>query len=71
MYTWNMKALSQKLLQRLKFLEMKDKGNAKGHKVINHDFNWKCCISWVYMPNMKSISVTVQKLSPMLKFLDM
>ena len=32
--------------------------------------NWKGFISWVYMQNMKSLSLMVQKLKPRLKFLD-
>ena len=76
MYTWNMRALTlivQKLWQKLKFLEMKVKGYDQGHKVIDLGVIWKDFISWVYMPNtsMKSLSLTVQKLWPRVKFLDM
>ena len=34
-------------------------------------FIWKGFISWVYMPNMKSLSLTVQTLWPRLKVIDM
>ena len=47
------------------------KGHGQGHKVIELDVIWKGFISWVYMPNMKSLSFQVQKLRPRLKFLDM
>ena len=30
-----------------------------GHKAIDPDVIWKCFISLVYMPNMKSLSLTV------------
>ena len=40
----------------------------QGHKVIHLGVIWKGFISWGYMPNMKSLSLTVQKLWPRLKF---
>ena len=37
------------------------KGHGQGHNVINYGVIWKSFIRWVYMPNMKSQFVTVQK----------
>ena len=37
----------------------KYKGPSQGHKVIDSGVIWKGFISWEYMPNMKSISLTV------------
>ena len=38
------------------------KVKSQGHKVIDLDVIWKGVISGVCMPNMKSLSLTVQKL---------
>ena len=38
------------------------KGQSQGHKVIDLGVIWKGIISWVCMPNMKSLPLTVQKL---------
>ena len=38
------------------------KGQSQGHKVIDPGVIWKGIISRVYMPNMKSLPLTVQKL---------
>ena len=65
MHIHNMNAIPlmvQKVWQKLKFLEMQVKG--QGHKVIDLGVNWKGLISWVYIPNMKSLSLTVKKLWP-------
>ena len=43
------------------------KGHGQGHKVIDLDSIWKSLIIWVYMPNRKSLSHTVQKLWPRMK----
>ena len=71
----NMKSLSltvQKLWPRLKFLIkiaiFRTQGHGRGHKVIDLVVIWKGFISRVGMPNMKSLSLTVQKLWPRLKF---
>ena len=40
----------------------------QGHKVIDLGVTWKGFISWVCMPHMKSLSLTVWKLWPRLKF---
>ena len=39
------------------------------HKVIDPLVIWKCFTSWVCMQNIKSLSLTAQKLWPRLKFL--
>ena len=54
----------QQLCQMLKLKKLYVKGDYQGHKLKVFDF-WvicKGCISWVYMPNQKSLSLTVQKL---------
>ena len=38
------------------------KGQSEDHKVIGLDVIWKGIISWVCMPNMKSLSLMVQNL---------
>ena len=40
----------------------KGKGQSQGHKVIDLGVIWKVIISGVFMPNMKSLLLTVQKL---------
>ena len=38
------------------------KGQSQGHKVIDLGVIWKGIISGVFMPNMKFLSLTIQKL---------
>ena len=44
-----------------KFLEMQVKSHGQGHKVIDLSVIWKGYISWVYMPSLKSLSLSLQK----------
>ena len=44
------------------FSLIEDQGKSQGHKVIDLGVIWKGIMSGVCMPNMKSLSLTVQKL---------
>ena len=64
MCLWNMNGPGGNKVQICYFYY---KSQGQGYKVIDPGVIWKDFISWVCMPNMKSLSLTVQKLWPRLK----
>ena len=61
---WNTNALGGDKVQNWIY---QYKGHDQGNKVINLGVIWKGFISWVCIPNMKSVSLRVQQLWPRLK----
>ena len=55
--SWKLYPRRQQSLKSYFFL-----GQSEGHKVIDLAVIWKGIIIWVFMPNMKPLSLTDQKL---------
>ena len=60
MCLWNI--MSPATIKSEKAIFSTFKSKSQGHNVIDLGFNWKGNISGVNMPNMKSLSLMVQKL---------